>query len=84
MDDQGMQTVHSVYETKAHLSELIARVEREGKGFVISRHGKPVADVVPHRRPRKTLAPDPALKGAVFQGDPTAPLADADWPEALR
>jgi hypothetical protein len=28
--------------------------------------------------------PDPALAGARFLGDPTAPLDIADWPEELR
>ncbi|MCC6195310.1 MAG: type II toxin-antitoxin system prevent-host-death family antitoxin [Burkholderiales bacterium] len=35
-----------VYEAKTHLPELLARVER-GERIVITRHGKPVAELVP-------------------------------------
>jgi prevent-host-death family protein len=38
----GNMTVVSVHEAKAHLSELLSRVER-GEEFVITRRGKPVA-----------------------------------------
>lgn len=80
-----MKTVKSIYETKAHFSELVAEVERTGTVIVISRHGIPVADLVPHRvAARNPLKPDPALGGAAYKGDPTAPLDPADWPELLR
>lgn len=80
-----MKKMQSIYETKAHFSELVADVERNGTVIVISRHGKPVADLVPHRAAAKNpLKPDPALSGAAYKGDPTAPLDPADWPEALR
>lgn len=42
----------TVAETKAHLSELLARVER-GEELTITRRGKPVATLVP-ARPVKT------------------------------
>lgn len=79
-----MKTMHSIYETKAHFSELVAEVERTGTVIVISRHGKPVADLVPHRVSKDPLKTDPALRGAVYKGDPCAPVDAADWPEALR
>ncbi len=79
-----MKIMQSIYETKAHFSELVAEVERTGMAIVISRHGKPVADLVPHRTAKDPLKPDPALRGAVYKGDPTAPLDAADWPETLR
>ena len=34
------------YEAKTHLPELLERVER-GERFTITRHGKPVAELVP-------------------------------------
>jgi prevent-host-death family protein len=39
-------TDYSVAEAKAKLSELIERAER-GEGVVITRHGKPVAEIKP-------------------------------------
>lgn len=75
----------NIYEAKAHLSKLIAEVERTGKTITICRHHEPVVDLVPHRPAmRDPLEPDPELKGAVFRGDPCAPVGDEDWPEALR
>ena len=39
----------SVYEAKAHLSQLIAQVEATGEEVVIRRHNVPVAKLVPFR-----------------------------------
>jgi len=66
---------------------LLLELEASGKGFVICRRGKPVADVVPHRSQRP-FAPlfrvKKSLEGAVYDRDPTAPLDETDWPEELR
>lgn len=80
-----MKTTVSVYEAKAHLSELISTVERSGNRIVICRHGKPVADLMAHRESgHDILKPDPALLGAHFLVDPCAQLSPEDWPEAQR
>ncbi len=44
----------SVADTKAHLSELLARIEC-GEEIVISRRGKPVARLSPVQQPRKAV-----------------------------
>lgn len=79
-----MKTMMSIYDVKAHFSEVIARVEETGEALVVCRHNRPVADIVPHRSVSDPLKPDPKLKGAVFHGDPAEPLPGEDWPEALR
>jgi prevent-host-death family protein len=76
-------TTVSTYEAKAHLPRLLAEVLRTGEPVTICRHGKPVADLVPHREVADPLRQDAALKGAVFHGDPCAPVAAEDWPEKL-
>lgn len=38
------------YEAKTHLSELLERVAK-GERFVITKHGRPVAELVPVNRP---------------------------------
>ncbi|MBK8464163.1 MAG: type II toxin-antitoxin system Phd/YefM family antitoxin [Nigerium sp.] len=43
-----MKTVN-VYEAKTHLSKLLEAVEA-GERVTIARSGKPIADLVPHRR----------------------------------
>ena len=74
----------SVYEAKAHLSKLIAEVMRTGKPITICRNREPVVDLVAHRKAKNPLKQDPALKGAIFHGDPCAPVDREDWPEDLR
>ena len=79
-----MKAMVSIYEAKAHLSRLIAEVQRTGKPVTICRNRKPVVDLVVHREPGDPLKQDPALKGAVYHGDPCAPVNEEDWPEDLR
>ena len=38
-----------VLEAKTHLSALVAEVERGGETIVITRHGRPVAELTPSR-----------------------------------
>ncbi len=38
------------YEAKTHFPKLLARVQK-GERFVITRHGRPVAELVPLSRP---------------------------------
>ena len=35
------------YQAKTHLPKLLERVEKKGERFVITRHGKPIAELVP-------------------------------------
>ena len=75
----------NIYEAKSQLSRLIAAVETRGERVVLCRNGVPIADIVPHQKDTAaTLQPDPALRGAEFLSDPTAPLSNSDWPEAQR
>lgn len=74
----------STYEAKAHLSRLIAQVERTGQPVTICKNRRPVVDIVPHRVARDPLKQDPRLAGAVYRGDPCAAVAEEDWPEAAR
>lgn len=54
------------YEAKTHLPKLLERVEK-GERFVITRHGKPVAELVPvvRRSPERIRATIESLK--IFQ-----------------
>jgi prevent-host-death family protein len=80
-----MKTIVSIYEAKANLSRLIEQVQKEGQPVTISKHGKPVADLVPRKPIKNRLEQDPRLKGAaVYIGDPLAPLDEEDWPDAMK
>lgn len=74
----------STYEAKAHLSRLIAEVERTGQAVTICRNKAPVVDIVPHRDSHDPLLQATHLKGARFRGDPCAPASEEDWPETAR
>ena len=79
-----MHTLVSIYEAKAHLSKLIAKVEQTGEPVTVCRNGKPVVDLVVHTASKDPLEQDRSLKGAVFHGDPCAPADERDWPTERR
>lgn len=79
-----MRTMVSTYEAKAHLSRILAEVEKTGHPVTICRNKKPVADLVPHSQAEDPLQQDPALYGARFHGDPCQLVDEADWPVVLR
>ena len=71
----------NVHEAKTTLSALLAEVEKTGKRIFICRHGKPVADLVPHKRSDRTT-PHPVMRAIGIKYDPTEPLCPDEWPEA--
>jgi prevent-host-death family protein len=38
------------YDAKTHLPRLLERVEKKGERFVITKHGRPIAELVPIAR----------------------------------
>jgi prevent-host-death family protein len=74
-----MKTVN-VHEAKTTLSALLAEIEKTGEQIFICRHGKPVADLIPHRRPDR-LAPNPDMTAIEIKYDPTEPLSPDEWPK---
>jgi prevent-host-death family protein len=67
----------SIYEAKTRLSHLVDRALR-GDQIVITRHGRPVARLVPARPPRK-----PRRLGALRGKIRVAPDFDAPLPNDL-
>jgi len=74
-----MKTVN-VHEAKTRLSAILAEIEASGESFLVCRHGKPVADLVPHRKPQR-LKPHPVMSRIKIKYNPTEPLAEDEWPE---
>ena len=79
-----MEDVHvtvNVTEFKAKCLAIMDEVERTGEAVVITKNGKPVAELVPHRASRpKALG---LLKDRLFiTGDIISPI-DVEW-EALK
>jgi prevent-host-death family protein len=73
----------NIHEAKTKLSALLAEIEATGEKVLICRHGKPVADLMPHRQ-RRRLEPHPVMSKIRIDYDPTEPLADSEWPESSR
>ena len=73
-----MNTV-SIHAAKAHLSALIEQVRASDEPVVLCRYGKPVAEIAPLRRRKRTTA-RPEL-AATLIGDPTSPSVE-EWEDA--
>lgn len=70
----------NVHEAKTNLSEVLAQVERSGKSFTICRRGRPIAELVPYRKPSR-LNYHPLLRKISIRYDPTEDLAEDEWGE---
>jgi len=77
-----MQTIQAS-KFKAQCLALMDRVARTGETLLITKNGKPVAELRPHRRPRaKSLIGRD--KGRIkILGDIISPIGVEDW-EALK
>ena len=73
----------NVHDAKTGLSGLLAEIEKSGKRIVICRNGKPIADLVPHRRALSMTA-DKKLGAIEVKYDPTEEASEADWPPDAR
>ena len=66
-----------IFEVKTHLSEYIERVER-GESFIITKRGKPVAELRPPENPTSPRLPRGYGKGSLLYMAPDfdEPLED--------
>lgn len=69
-----MKTVN-VQEAKTKLSALLDEIEKTGEKVLICRHGKPVADLVPHKKSNR-LEPHPLMGQIRIKYDPVEPLSE--------
>jgi prevent-host-death family protein len=75
MPHDGDMTVNvNIHEAKTHLSRLLEQVA-QGERVVISKAGKPIADLVPHQRSRVRLG---TMKGEIVYDDATFDDPDPD------
>ena len=78
----AMKTVN-VHEAKTNFSSLLARLEANSETIVICRNGKPVADLVSHRRISRTK-PHPVLGKIKIKYDPVETVSESEWPLRFR
>ena len=74
-----METLN-VQEAKTKISSILADIEKSGKSFTIYRNGKPVAELIPYRRPSR-LTYNPVFSKIDIHYDPTEDLPENEWGE---
>jgi prevent-host-death family protein len=73
----------NIHEAKAKLSALLTEMAETGEKVRICRHGKPIADLVPHRK-RSRLEPHTKMSKIRIDYDPTESLTEDEWPESSQ
>jgi len=68
---------------KAHALQAVGQVARSKIGIVITKRGKPLAQVVPYQSSAATLRPGKLSSALVFEKDIISPI-DAEMWEATR
>ena len=74
----------NTHEAKTRLSELLSKVESNNETVVICRNGSPVAELLPWKKVKNPLRTSPKLKKVKFKEDPSLPLSEEEWPEAMK
>lgn len=79
-----MDTI-AIFEAKSRLSEILAAVEH-GKEFTVTRHGQPIARIVPfHQAPSaEAVAKSRAMIARLRAARDAAPVEDFDLREAIE
>lgn len=72
-----MKTLN-IHETKTKLSSILVDIEMTGETYIICRNGKPVAEIIPHKK-KSRIKPDPFLSLVKINCDLTEPLTEEDW-----
>ena len=70
----------SVSEFKSKCLAVLQDVNKQKKRVVITKRGKPIAEVIPYDPREKEI---PLKDTVLFMGDIISPVADEDW-EALK
>jgi antitoxin (DNA-binding transcriptional repressor) of toxin-antitoxin stability system len=68
----------SLQEGENKISSLLSDIERNGKSFTVCRNRKPVAELIPYRKPSR-LAYHPVLTRIQIHYDPTEDLSKEEW-----
>jgi len=74
-----METL-SVSEFKAKCLSVLQDVDKQKKRVIITKRGKPIAEVIPHESEDKEV---PLEDTVIFMGDIISPVAEEDW-EVLK
>ena len=78
MEGEAVDTM-TVTQFKARALEVLKRVEEEQAEVVLTKRGRPIAQVVPYREPAGSLEPGGLAHLLVFEGDVVSPLGGELW-----
>ena len=67
---------------KAHALQAVGKVASSRVGIVLTKRGKPVAQVVPYQASAATLTPGKLSAALVFEKDIVSPLGAEIWKSA--
>ena len=70
----------NIHEAKTRLSAVLTEIEKKGESFLICRNGKPIAELIPHKK-RSRLTYHPVLSKISINYDPTEDLSAEEWGE---
>ena len=64
---------------KAHALQVLGQVAMTKESVVVTKRGKPLAEVVSFRGSDETPVPGKLSKTFVFEKDIVSPIGDSDW-----
>ena len=76
-----METM-TVTHFKARALEVLKRVDEEQEGVLLTKRGRPIAQVVPYREPAQAATPGGLSHLLTFEGDVVSPLGPEMWESA--
>ncbi len=70
----------SVHDIQTNIFSILEKMEKEGKSFLIFRDGKPVADLIPHKKRKEDGIVNP-LDRSGFTGKASRRIRKATMPK---
>ncbi len=69
----------AISEFKAHTLRIIGQVAKTKESVVVTKRGKPLAEVVPFRGADSAPSPGALSDTLVFEKDIVSPIGESDW-----
>ena len=69
----------AISEFKAHALQVLNEVAKSQESIVITKRGKPLAQVIPHRKSEMKPTPGKLADDFVFEKDIMTPLGEGVW-----
>jgi prevent-host-death family protein len=83
MKEIVMKTME-VSQLKAHALRILDQIAKTHEGIVITKCGKPIAEIVPYRQKDKNPSPGKLADAFIFEKDIVSPLGEEMWESSGR